>query len=101
MSVGFADLANFAKLLDTVDTPRAIQILRDAFKTAGDFIIKFNGQIHKYHILPWGELSLEKYLLLRLDITSKINFDKMVFREYNLKRENYTLNWRKNEKDKR
>jgi class 3 adenylate cyclase len=48
MVVGFADLTNFAKLVDAVGSEQAIAFLQDAFKIAGDSIIKFGGQIRKY-----------------------------------------------------
>jgi len=48
MAVGFADLSNFAKLVDAVGSEKAIEVLQDAFKVAGDSIIKFGGQIRKY-----------------------------------------------------
>jgi adenylate cyclase len=48
MAVGFADLTNFAKLVDTVGSEKSIEFSQDAFKVAGDSIIKFGGQIRKY-----------------------------------------------------
>jgi hypothetical protein len=34
MAVGFADLTNFARLVDAVDSEKAIEFLQDAFKVA-------------------------------------------------------------------
>ena len=48
MAVGFADLTNFVKLIDTVGSEKTIEFLQEAFKVAGDSIIKFGGQIRKY-----------------------------------------------------
>ena len=48
LSVGFADLTHYAKLMDAVGAEKAIEILQDAFKFAGDIIVKHNGKIRKY-----------------------------------------------------
>jgi adenylate cyclase len=48
MAVGFADLTNFARLVDAVGSEKSIEFLQEAFKVAGDSIIKFGGQIRKY-----------------------------------------------------
>jgi len=48
MTVGFADLTNFTRLTKSTDSNKVIDILQDAFKVAGDSIIRHGGQIRKY-----------------------------------------------------
>ena len=48
MSIGFADLAHFVKLLEAVGEERTIEYLQEAFKAAGDAIVRHGGQIRKY-----------------------------------------------------
>ena len=48
MAVGFADMANYSKLVTSVGDEKAVEYLQEAFKAAGDIIIKNGGHIHKY-----------------------------------------------------
>jgi len=48
IAIGFADLANYGKLIETVGTKKAIEYLQEAFKATGDAILKHGGKIHKY-----------------------------------------------------
>jgi len=48
LSVGIADLSHFTELTTSVGEEEAIDYLQDAFKAAGDMILKHNGQIRKY-----------------------------------------------------
>lgn len=48
IAVGFADLANYARLIETVGIAEAIGYLQDAFQSTGDAILKHGGKIHKY-----------------------------------------------------
>jgi adenylate cyclase len=48
LSVGFADLANYIRLINAVGSEKAIEVLQEAYTSAGDAILQHGGQIRKY-----------------------------------------------------
>ncbi len=48
MTVGFADLSNFVKLVEAAGDVRSFEALQQTFSSAGDIIVKNNGAIRKY-----------------------------------------------------
>ena len=48
LTIGFADLSNFAELVSRAGDFKAFQILQKAFQQAGDEIINHGGEIRKY-----------------------------------------------------
>ena len=48
LTVGFADLANFARLIKAVGSEKALEVLQEGFKFVGDAILAHNGKIRKY-----------------------------------------------------
>lgn len=48
MSVAFADMTNFHKLMMAVGAERTIEVLQDGLRVVGDAILKHGGQIRKY-----------------------------------------------------
>ena len=47
-SIGFADLSNFAVLIDKIGEEKGIALLQNAYEFAGDIILENGGTIHKY-----------------------------------------------------
>ena len=48
MTVGFAELTSYGKIVKELGSEKSIDILREAFKVMGDSIINNGGKIHKY-----------------------------------------------------
>jgi adenylate cyclase len=48
LSIGFADLSNYIRLINAVGAEKAIDVLQEAFTVAGDAILRNGGQIRKY-----------------------------------------------------
>ncbi|MBN1384401.1 MAG: adenylate/guanylate cyclase domain-containing protein [Elusimicrobia bacterium] len=48
MAVGLADLTKYARIVDAVGSEKAVDFLLNAFKIAGDSIIKYGCRIRKY-----------------------------------------------------
>src|SRR5437764_1378880 len=48
MSIGFADLTHYARVVEMLGSEQAVVLLQEAFLAAGDVILKYGGQIRKY-----------------------------------------------------
>ena len=48
MSVGFADLSNFDRLLSAVGDEKMVELLQACLNAAGEIIVQHGGQIRKY-----------------------------------------------------
>jgi adenylate cyclase len=48
MSVGFADLAHYARMVDLLGSEGALDVLQQALEDAGGAIVRHGGQIRKY-----------------------------------------------------
>lgn len=48
LSVCFADLTHYARLVETLGDEAALDVLQDLYRTAGDSIVQHGGRIRKY-----------------------------------------------------
>jgi adenylate cyclase len=48
MSVGFADLAHYARMVDVLGAEAALDVVQEALEAAGDAIVSRGGRIWKY-----------------------------------------------------
>ena len=48
MSVGFADLTHYARMVEALGSEPALDIVNEAFAAAGDAIVRHGGRIRKY-----------------------------------------------------
>lgn len=48
MTVGFADLTHYTRLVELVGSEPALEIVQEAFASAGDVIVRHGGRIRKY-----------------------------------------------------
>lgn len=74
LSVGFVDLTDYSKLLESVGMEQSVTILQDAFKKAGDIILKHKGKIWKYigDLIMFTVDDPQEAVLLAQEIASSI-----------------------------